>query len=94
MSLQGCCNPAVGPGKPFLANGGVLANVARGWTFGATYEYQPGALLNWGNLFFEGDPVHDEDFLFDPTLMVPIFKTGQGDGEHERCAFDLVLEPL
>jgi hypothetical protein len=45
-----------GPGKPFLANGGVLANIARGWTFGATYEYQPGALLNWNqNIFFNGN---------------------------------------
>jgi hypothetical protein len=44
-----------GPDKPFLANGGVLSGIARGWTFGATYEYQPGALLNWGNLFFTGN---------------------------------------
>ena len=44
-----------GPGKRFLANGGLLARLAGGWTVGATYEYQPGALLNWGNLFFHGD---------------------------------------
>ena len=44
-----------GPGKPFLASGGWAAALARGWTLGATYEYQPGALLNWGTLFFNGN---------------------------------------
>jgi hypothetical protein len=44
-----------GPDKRFLAHGGLLANIARGWTLGGTYEYQPGALLNWGNIFFHGD---------------------------------------
>jgi hypothetical protein len=44
-----------GPGKQFLASGGRLATLARGWTIGGTYEYQPGALLNWGNLFFNGN---------------------------------------
>ena len=44
-----------GPTKPFLASSGWLTTLARGWTVGATYEYQPGALLNWGNLFFHGD---------------------------------------
>jgi hypothetical protein len=32
-----------------------MSNVARGWTLGSTFEYQPGALLNWGNLFFYGN---------------------------------------
>jgi hypothetical protein len=44
-----------GPGKPFLADGGLVANVARGWTLGATYDYQPGLLLDWGNVFFTGN---------------------------------------
>lgn len=51
-----------GPGKPFLDNGGVLAGIAGGWSVSGTYEYQPGALLNWNvniggqnNLFFHGD---------------------------------------
>jgi hypothetical protein len=71
-----------GPGKPFLENGGLLANVARGWALGATYEYQPGALLTWNlggnnNLFFYGnleDIKKDKpeialrpDGTFDPT---------------------------
>jgi hypothetical protein len=44
-----------GPGKTFLHDNGWVANIARGWTLGGTYEYQPGALLNWGNIFFSGD---------------------------------------
>jgi hypothetical protein len=44
-----------GPGKRFLSENGVLSHVARGWTASGTYEYQPGALLNWGNLFFNGN---------------------------------------
>ena len=26
-----------------------------GWQTGGTFEYQPGALLDWGNIFFNGD---------------------------------------
>ena len=44
-----------GPGKALLDNSGLLANIASGWTASGTYEYQPGALLNWGNLFFTGN---------------------------------------
>ena len=45
-----------GPDKPFLKDSGVFTSIARGWTLGGTFEYQPGALLNWGNLFYNGDP--------------------------------------
>jgi hypothetical protein len=44
-----------GPGKRFLADSGVVTALVGGWTVGGTYEYQPGALLNWGNIFFHGD---------------------------------------
>jgi hypothetical protein len=44
-----------GTSKPFLKNGGVAAGILGGWQTGATLEYQPGALLDWGNLFFNGD---------------------------------------
>jgi len=36
-----------GPNKRFMSKGGLLADVAGGWTLSGTYEYQPGALLNW-----------------------------------------------
>jgi hypothetical protein len=44
-----------GKTKPFLNGGGVFAGIVGGWQTGATFEYQPGALLDWGNLFFNGD---------------------------------------
>jgi hypothetical protein len=44
-----------GKSKPFLNGGGVLAKIVGGWQTGVTFEYQPGALLDWGNLFFNGD---------------------------------------
>ena len=66
-----------GPDKPFFSQGGLLANVAHGWTLGGTFEYQPGALLNWNNLFFNGNQsdIRKEnpeialqpDGTFDPT---------------------------
>jgi len=72
-----------GSGKPFLSQGGVLSAVAGGWTLSGTYEYQPGALLNFtvnGNsnpYVFSGnlaDIAKDkpeialqEDGTFDPT---------------------------
>lgn len=56
-----------GRGRRFLANGGVLAAVAGGWQLSGTWEYQPGALLDWGaqNLFFTGDL--DAIAIDDPT---------------------------
>ena len=65
-----------GPGRPFLEEGGA-PHIARGWSVSGTYEYQPGALLNWGNIFFNGnlaDIKKDKpeialqpDGTFDPT---------------------------
>ena len=36
-----------GPNKAFLSGGGLASNLAGGWALSGTYEYQPGALLNW-----------------------------------------------
>jgi hypothetical protein len=44
-----------GRSRAFLKNGGAAAGILQGWQTGATLEYQPGALLDWGNLFFNGD---------------------------------------
>jgi hypothetical protein len=43
-----------GKGKP-LASSGVWANVLGGFQLAGTYEYQPGGLLSFGNLFYYGD---------------------------------------
>jgi Carboxypeptidase regulatory-like domain len=46
-----------GKGKPLLSDGGVAAALAGGWQLSGTWEFQPGALLDWGgqNIFFYGD---------------------------------------
>jgi len=44
-----------GTGKKFLSNGGVLSAIVGGWQTAGNYEYQPGALLVWPNLFFSGN---------------------------------------
>ncbi len=56
-----------GSSKPFLNDGGVLAAILSGWQVGGTYEWQPGALLEWpSNIFFYGDL---EDIKLDnPTI--------------------------
>jgi hypothetical protein len=56
-----------GRGRQFRTDGGVLAAVASNWQVSGTWEYQPGALLDWGNqnIFFNGDL--DDIALDDPT---------------------------
>jgi hypothetical protein len=46
-----------GRGRRFLSEGGVLAALAGNWQLAGTWEYQPGALLDWGgqNIFFTGN---------------------------------------
>jgi hypothetical protein len=56
-----------GSGKPFLSDGGVVAALASNWQVSGTWEYQPGALLDWGgqNIFFNGNL--DDIDVDDPT---------------------------
>lgn len=49
-----------GRGKPLLSNAGRALNLlVGGWQVAATYEYQPGPLLNFGNLFYYGSSLED-----------------------------------
>jgi hypothetical protein len=43
-----------GRGRAFFQQG-VLNHVLGGWQIAATYEFQNGPLLGWGNLFYYGD---------------------------------------
>jgi hypothetical protein len=63
-----------GRGRQFLTDGGLLAAFASNWQVAGTWEYQPGALLEWNapptgngaaNYFFTGDL--DDIALDDPT---------------------------
>src|SRR5678816_768465 len=55
-----------GANKRFVKDGWAAA-LAGGWQLSGTWEYQPGALLDWGgqNIFFNGDL--DDIPLDDPT---------------------------
>jgi hypothetical protein len=59
-----------GAGRAFLNDGGVLAGIVGGWQVAGNYDYQPGALLDWGanntNQFFYGDL--DDIDVDNPTL--------------------------
>jgi acylphosphatase len=50
----------VGKGRKFLGNANRIVDaLVGGWQFSATYEWQPGALINWGNVFYYGNDVND-----------------------------------
>jgi hypothetical protein len=55
-----------GRGRALLNNGGMLGKILGGWQTGHTFEWQPGPLLQFGNVFFYGNP--DDIALDDPTL--------------------------
>jgi len=54
VTANGILELPFGSGRKY-ANTGTLGSVIGGWQVGGTLEYQPGGLLNWGNLFFYGD---------------------------------------
>jgi len=43
-----------GKGRPYFQSG-ILNHILGGWQVAATYEFQPGPLLAWGNIFYNGD---------------------------------------
>ena len=66
VTLNGVYELPFGRGKPFLNNGGMLSMVLGGWQTGQTFEWQPGPLLQFGNVFYYGDV--NNIALNDPTL--------------------------
>jgi hypothetical protein len=78
--LSGIYEVPFGKGKKWLAHS-PLGYAAGGWQFSWIYQFQSGAPLNWGKLFYYGDPnqlasianhdtVHDADIhmWFDPAI--------------------------
>jgi hypothetical protein len=55
-----------GKSRKFLSDGGVLSGIVGGWQTSGNFEYQPGALLVFPNLFFYGDL--DDIAVSDPTI--------------------------
>ena len=52
--------------RAFLNEGGILGMILGGWQTGQTFEYQPGPLLQFGNIFFYGNL--DDIALDNPTI--------------------------
>ncbi len=66
ITLNGVWELPFGNGRAFLSEGGFWSKILGGWQTGQTFEWQPGPLLGFGNVFFYGDV--DQIALDDPTL--------------------------
>ena len=66
ITLNGVWELPFGRGRAFLNNGGFWSKILGGWQTGQTFEWQPGPLLQYGNIFYYGDV--DDIALEDPTL--------------------------
>jgi hypothetical protein len=72
-----------GKGRAFLQEG-ILNHIVGGWQIAATYEFQPGPLLSWGNIFYYGDiDTFEEDATSGTKSLNQWFNTGL---EFERNA--------
>jgi hypothetical protein len=68
VTLNGVYELPFGRGRRYLSNGGLLGMILGGWQTGHTFEWQPGALLQFtnNNVFFYGDI--NDIALDDPTI--------------------------
>ncbi|MEO5741153.1 MAG: carboxypeptidase-like regulatory domain-containing protein [Vicinamibacterales bacterium] len=66
ITLNGVYELPFGRGRRFLSNGGLLGMILGGWQTGQTFEWQPGPLLQFQNVFFYGDV--NDIAIDDPTL--------------------------
>ena len=51
LTVTGIAELPFGRGRAFFQSG-ILNHILGGWQIAATYEYQPGPLLSWGNNFY------------------------------------------
>jgi hypothetical protein len=65
VTANGLVEIPFGPDRKF-GNEGLLGSIFGGWQVGGTLEYQPGPLLTWGNVFFNGN--FDDIASDNPTL--------------------------
>jgi hypothetical protein len=66
VTLNGVWELPFGRGRRFLSDGGWLGKILGGWQTGQTFEWQPGPLLQFGNVFYYGDV--ENIALEEPTL--------------------------
>jgi hypothetical protein len=54
ITVTGIAELPFGKGRTWLQSG-ILNHILGGWQVAATYEFQNGPLLGWGNIFYYGD---------------------------------------
>jgi hypothetical protein len=66
----------LGAGRSYLQSG-LWSHILGGWQIAATYEFQNGPLLAWGNLFYYGDlNTFEADATSTPKTLDQWFNTG------------------
>jgi hypothetical protein len=80
-----------GKGRRFAVNSGAVVNhLIGGWQMAATYEWQPGPIIDWGNVFYYGDSldaIGNVDRTFDTWFNTANFErtVARGpNGPHKR----------
>ena len=80
-----------GKGKKFASGANTLVNhMIGGWQMAATFEIQPGPLLDWGNAFYYGenlDDINNVNRTFDTWFNTANFERNSArgpNGPHKR----------
>jgi hypothetical protein len=97
LGITGLYALPFGAGKP-LANSGLWKALLGGWQCAFTYEYQPGPMLQWGNLFYYGDlnkialPNPTINAWFDTSNFEKV--AARGPAAFHRRVFPTVLDSV
>ncbi len=76
LTATGVYELPFGKGRAFLQSG-ILNHIVGGWQIALTYEFQPGPLLSWSNLFYYGDlNTFERDATSTPRTLEQWFNTG------------------
>ncbi|MGH9672733.1 MAG: hypothetical protein ACRD44_06085, partial [Bryobacteraceae bacterium] len=76
LTVTGIYELPFGRGRSFFQSG-ILNHILGGWQVAATYEFQNGPLLGWGNIFYYGDiATFEEDASSGTKTLDRWFNTG------------------
>jgi hypothetical protein len=97
MVATGLWEIPVGRGRHFVQNG-PLARIFGGFQIGLSFEYQPGALLSWGNLFYYGniEDINTGERTLDSWFNTANFErtSSKAPAEYHRRVFPTVIDGL
>ncbi|MCL6545288.1 MAG: carboxypeptidase-like regulatory domain-containing protein [Bryobacteraceae bacterium] len=75
LTATGIYQLPFGKGRRYLQSG-FLSYIVGGWQIALTYEFQPGPLLAWGNIFYYGDlKTFEKDATSTPRTLAQWFNT-------------------